>query len=161
MTTQLEKFVANTVTRPNGCIEWTRSLTGNGYGRAYAGNKKFSAHRLCWILNFGDIPNGLWVLHRCDNRICVNPDHLFLGTRLDNIADMVSKGRQTRNLRNKLKTHCPRGHEYTEANTYLDRKKSRCCKECARLKAKERYVAKNGADRKQMYRLTKKEEAGK
>lgn len=54
------------------------------------------AHRHSWAIHFGEIPTGLWVLHRCDNRKCVRPDHLFLGTSDDNIADKLAKGRQSR-----------------------------------------------------------------
>jgi endogenous inhibitor of DNA gyrase (YacG/DUF329 family) len=63
-----------------------------GYGR-YC---KKQAHRLAWIFTYGTIPNNLYVLHKCDNRRCCNPDHLFLGTHLDNVADMVRKERHTR-----------------------------------------------------------------
>jgi hypothetical protein len=54
------------------------------------------AHRLSWLVNVGEIPEGMHVLHKCDNRPCCNPKHLFLGTNLDNIKDRVSKNRSNR-----------------------------------------------------------------
>lgn len=78
------------------CWEWTGSRSKNsGYGQTtYPGGKGTSAHRYSWGLHFGTIPPGLHVLHRCDNRPCVRPTHLFLGTAKDNMLDMVAKGRQ-------------------------------------------------------------------
>ncbi len=74
------------------CIVWDRRVNWNGYG--VVGHSL--AHRLAYSLCVGEIPDGIQVLHRCDNRPCINPDHLFLGTHLDNIADKVAKGRQTK-----------------------------------------------------------------
>jgi len=54
---------------------------------------KWSTHRLSWILFYGEIPDGMWVLHRCDNRKCVNPNHLYLGTHNDNMDDKVKRHR--------------------------------------------------------------------
>ena len=78
-----------------GCMLWQLSCWSNGYGQACGENRRRqSAHRLSWEAHVGPIPDGLCVLHKCDVRSCVNPDHLFLGTQLDNIKDMHRKGRQ-------------------------------------------------------------------
>lgn len=84
-----------------GCWIWT-AATHQGYGEICYKGKKETAHRVSWELHNGPIPHGLWVLHRCDTRECVNPKHLFLGTQLDNIADCVKKGRNTHAGRTRL-----------------------------------------------------------
>lgn len=77
------------------CWIWTAAANDMGYGKFSIGRKfqNLYAHRVAWMLAFGQIPNGLCVLHRCDNTSCVRPDHLFLGTQLDNVRDMHAKGR--------------------------------------------------------------------
>jgi len=64
-----------------------------GYGRFTIGKRIFGAHRLSYMLAYGSIPDGLFVCHRCDNPPCVRPEHLFLGTPIDNIKDSLAKGR--------------------------------------------------------------------
>lgn len=80
----------------SGCWEWPMSLNvDSGYGQFFVrpGGMPITSHRMAWITFRGPIPSGLHVLHRCDNRKCCNPDHLWLGTNTDNVHDMISKGR--------------------------------------------------------------------
>lgn len=77
----------------SGCWIWDGYLDSCGYGRTGFANEQQSAHRVSWKVFRGPIPKGLCVLHRCDVPSCVNPDHLFLGTQIDNIDDMTRKGR--------------------------------------------------------------------
>lgn len=75
------------------CVEHKGCALPNGYGKVGRGGKTWLAHRLAWHENVGPIPFGAHVCHKCDNRLCVNVDHLFLGTRSDNMQDMINKGR--------------------------------------------------------------------
>jgi hypothetical protein len=77
----------------SGCWLWIGYLNHYGYGRFCLNGKAIGAHRASWIAFNGPIPIGMHVLHRCDVRSCVNPDHLFLGTQSDNVRDMHAKGR--------------------------------------------------------------------
>lgn len=74
------------------CWVWMGGTDIGGYG-AIKGTKRTSTHRVSWELHYGLIPDGLCVLHHCDNPPCVRPEHLFLGTRKDNAHDMIAKGR--------------------------------------------------------------------
>jgi len=79
----------------NGCWDWIAARYQNGYGyvRIPHTRKNTMAHRMAWMLTYGEIPDGMYVCHHCDNPSCVNPEHLFLGTQKDNMRDMNNKKR--------------------------------------------------------------------
>lgn len=84
------------VQKGDGCWEWQAAFGANGYGKLKCCGRTMAAHRMSWVLANGEIPDGLCVLHKCDNRSCVRPEHLFLGTKKQNTADMWAKGRGSR-----------------------------------------------------------------
>jgi hypothetical protein len=106
------------------CILWSGRIGNHRYGVVDVGGRSVLAHRQAWEDANGPIPVGLFVLHRCDNPPCVNPEHLFLGTHQDNMADMKAKGRGANG--NTAKTHCKYGHPYDELRPDGRRRCRRC-----------------------------------
>lgn len=84
------------ISGPDECWTWKGATTRGGYGHLKYQLGWVYSHRLAWELTQGSVPSGLKVLHRCDNRPCCNPNHLFVGTQAVNVEDMVAKGRQQR-----------------------------------------------------------------
>lgn len=137
--TLLDRFESKFKKTSDGtCWIWIGSIWRNssGYGAFYTGQNNVQAHRVSYELYKGPIPEGLLVLHTCDNRICVNPDHLYVGTNTDNMID--------RGIRNpdswcsNFKTVCKWGHPLSGANLGVSSVTGvRWCKECCKLRQRE------------------------
>lgn len=117
------------VNKTDTCWLWTAAKRG-GYGRFHDGIRCEDAHRFSYKLNVGVIENSLYVLHKCDIRNCVNPEHLFLGTAYDNLHDAIQKGKKPAPIVHKEKTHCPHGHPYSPENTNYHKRWGRHCLIC-------------------------------
>jgi hypothetical protein len=87
------------------CWNWTGGKVNFGYAAFFVNGKPVRGHRFSYELKYGKIPRGFFACHRCDNPSCVNPDHVFLGTQADNIADCISKGRNAKGQTHGTVTH--------------------------------------------------------
>lgn len=121
-----------------GCWNWTQCRNTDGYGVVGRNRRRYPAHRYAWTLLRGPIPDGMELDHLCRNRGCVNPDHLEPVTHTENIL----RGDSPQAI-NSRKTHCIRGHEFTEANTYTY--KGRHCRTCQRAFAARHKALELGA----------------
>ena len=134
ITTLVDRYNTHVI-KQQGCWGWSGAVINRGpysYGvlqRGRRGEGLILAHRASWEIHVGPIPEGKLVLHRCDNPICSNPEHLFLGTQTDNMQDCVRKGRHNQ----ASKTHCKNGHPLGPR-----RGRQRVCPVCARA-AYRRY----------------------
>ena len=136
------RFWGKVKKRSSGCWEWQAGRDGSGYGLFWHPERKknVGAHRVAYELANGVPPGNMFVLHSCDNPLCVNPDHLSLGTLQDNVDDMVAKNRQAKGSRNKQ--FCINGHKMTKENTYTYIRhgmRNTACKTC-RSNAYKKFI---------------------
>lgn len=130
------------VAPPNerGCLLWTGSQNGTGYGYIWWNGRNRLTHRVAWELANGPVPDGLELDHLCRMRACINVGHLEPVTHSENIRRAPLLGA------NHLKTHCPKGHAYTEENTYryqgrTNERRCKVCKRAAMYRSREKLRA--------------------
>lgn len=128
----------------NECWNWT-GATSRGYGQLTHKGKHMTAHRFSFENLVEPIRSGMWVLHHCDNRLCVNPAHLYQGTPINNRADMLNRKRWSHPWGKR--TTCAKGHDYETGGFYTSKTDgSRVCRTCQReAKRAQRAVAHKGA----------------
>lgn len=126
--TAIEYLESRSICRPDGCIVWIAGKTNKGYGLGNKDGIKTTAHRLSYLINVGEVPNGMEIDHLCKNTLCINPKHLEAVTRKVNIG-RGSKAQQT---------HCVNGHKFTSSNTYFKKSNGcRVCRQCAAIRARK------------------------
>ena len=130
-------FESNVYTIPfHECWEWSGYIAVTGYGQLRYAKKLRYAHRVSYELNVGEIPDGMCVCHKCDNRSCVNPAHLWIGTKSDNQRDMKEKGRahgplggvrltdeDVREIRASVENNCALARRYGVSHSHVSRVK--------------------------------------
>jgi hypothetical protein len=130
----IERMRKHTRVTDSGCWESTKHGNGTGYVQISFRGKRVFQHRLSYEIHKGPIPEGMHILHECDNRKCWNPAHLWVGTISDNKQDEIAKGRNYEANR----THCPRGHAYAEHGVLHGQNNWRHCRLCVRAKERRK-----------------------
>ncbi|MDQ1738101.1 MAG: hypothetical protein QOH56_4352 [Pseudonocardiales bacterium] len=130
----VERFLPKVETQPDGCHLWQAASRG-GYGLFWLDGKTQQAHRLAYEHLVQEIPLELQLDHLCRTRLCVNVEHLEPVTHAENVR------RGTVGENNRRKTHCSHGHEFAQANTYVDKLGRRHCRKCDVLAHPRRRIA--------------------
>jgi len=123
-TEQRDRLWAGAVADGSGCWPW-RGASSSGDGKMSIAGRTRRGHRVAYEIVKGPIPDGLTIDHLCRNRRCINPEHLEAVTNRENV--LRGEGLSAQNAR---KTHCPQSHQYTYANTAIDRRGKRYCRTC-------------------------------
>lgn len=97
----IDLFKSHLEEKSSGCLEWTGSTTRDGYGKVKIKQKVYGAHRIAFLIHNRCLPKDKEIMHKCDNKLCCNPEHLVAGTHKDNMQDMIKKGRQGK-VKNKI-----------------------------------------------------------
>lgn len=129
----LDTLMERIIKDENGCWIWIGSRSKFGYGQVSYKGRHWKMHRLMYTLLVGEISNNSLCCHKCDIPECCNPEHIFLGTYMDNMQDCISKDRMNpKRRRGHFKTICKNGHIFTEGNYYLNKKGCKVCHICQR-----------------------------
>ena len=128
----MKRFILACRVTEGGCWLWQGDRYSNGYGRFSLGDVEWLAHRLAYACMVGPIAGDLTIDHLCNQRLCVNPDHLSPAARADNTRRGDGSGRRT---------HCPQGHEYSGENLRVNADGSRHCRACDRERARKKRFA--------------------
>lgn len=135
------RFRAKYIVRENGCWEWIAGKYSNGYGSFSYNGKDIGAHVFAWLNVNGRYPEkDKLICHTCNNRLCVNPSHLYEGTRTNNHSDAIKAGTHYPASR----THCLYGHPYEGDNLGIRKTGGRVCRICARERNRAYDHRKNG-----------------
>ena len=133
----MERFWSK-VDKSGSCWEWNAGINNKGYGIFNYKRKCVLAHRVAWMLDTGAddlLPPEKKLLHSCDNTLCVNPQHLRVGTQKDNARDMVNRGRWSQGAGKGLQEYCKRGHRLSESARVYDW--GRDCIPCKKIRYEE------------------------
>ncbi len=137
----IERLLPRIQFSADGCWEYQGSTDTNGYGLFSVNGHSHHVHRIVYTIFVGPVADDELVCHHCDNRPCIRPSHLFLGTQTDNMRDMVAKGRGR--YPNAEKEYCLRGHPRTPANLYIAPKTGyKTCRVCHKLQEREKRAQK-------------------
>jgi len=143
----------DTPAEPDRCWEWQSTRNDAGYGVLSLCSVYYRVHRIMWALEHGPIPQGLYVLHDCDNPPCVNPAHLFLGTKSDNSRDMVAKGRNVAKTHPELLARGERSPVHQHPELYRGEKHGKHKLTWEQVRTIRRMYAEGGVSQPQLGRI--------
>lgn len=131
------KLLLNRFIAPGGCWLWTGATNTTGYGHTRYKGKLWRVNRLSLaVFKPAEYVESLYVLHKCNNEVCFNPDHLYCGNQTDNMQDCLKAGRNPR----AIQTHCKEGHEFNSVNSRVANNGQRYCIICKKQRSDANYA---------------------